>query len=311
MVWRVEPLGEANLDACAQLLSGKLAYPSEVVAALPGIWRRLLRDGAIEATVVHRSGGGQAPDVAGFAAGVFISDAWAAEARAATEPYLTRRTLEAELGPGRSPILRGRPPTGDGLTVLNLHYAEAPGLSQEDANGLRFRLMKAFIEAFRGFPIEEALQEFWDEIPAEFVLNGWGYVRNDYATWHAAHPTPPGGRRPYLIGLSRAEARANPGNIGAPLFFSPTARFRYTPAQKRLLREAVHGGTDVELAAGLALSVPTVKSHWRAIHERTARVDPELVDGAGLDPRPGARGPEKRRRLLDYLREHPEEISGA
>ena len=53
------------------------------------------------------------------------------------------------------------------------------------------------------------------------------------------------------------------------------------------------------------MSVSAVKNWWRDIYGRVADADPGLLPPGNAE---GARGPEKRRRLLRYLREHPEEL---
>jgi hypothetical protein len=66
-------------------------------------------------------------------------------------------------------------------------------------------------------------------------------------------------------------------------------------------------GTDEELTEALGVSLPTIKKMWLAVYRR-------MTDGQSNTNRdsggPGAaeRGKEKRRHLLAYLRDHPEEL---
>jgi hypothetical protein len=83
-------------------------------------------------------------------------------------------------------------------------------------------------------------------------------------------------------------------------------RFRFTPAERALLGVALSGGTDRDLAHALGLALATVKSRWRHIYDRVGAVEPEL-----LPERPegdGRRGGEKRRPLVEYVRQHLEEL---
>jgi hypothetical protein len=50
-----------------------------------------------------------------------------------------------------------------------------------------------------------------------------------------------------------------------------------------------------------------VKKLWRLVHQRALDAMPHLFDEAGASDG-GTRGPEKRRTLLQYLRQHPEEL---
>jgi hypothetical protein len=59
----------------------------------------------------------------------------------------------------------------------------------------------------------------------------------------------------------------------------------------------------------LGTSLSTVKNTWRSIYNRAAARLPDLFpDHARADLRLSQRGKEKRRFLLAYLREHPEEL---
>ena len=75
-----------------------------------------------------------------------------------------------------------------------------------------------------------------------------------------------------------------------------------------MLRQAVFGYTDVELAQRLQLALPTIKNRWRTLYDRLGRIAPELVLEMDSPSSHAVRGQEKRRRLLDYVRRHPEEL---
>lgn len=307
------PAGENDFDACLDLLRGRLAYPSDILALLPQFWERLLREEAITTSIVEARDARGLPMVAGFGASVFATDEWIEQALATDEPYLTARTIRQELR-GPSPVLRPAQiadANRDGLNVLILHYGEAPKLADQTRPALRYRMFEALIEALRGYQIEAVLQEFWDEIDPEFVIHGWGQVRSDYVAYfqRRGEPLPPEGRRPMLIGITRGEVEANPGAIAAPLFVHVPPRLGFTVAEKRLLRQAMLGQTDLELAETLGLSLSTVKSRWRSIYQRVHHGAPELMpDLSPAGKTRTARGQEKRRRLLGYLRRHPEEL---
>jgi hypothetical protein len=69
------------------------------------------------------------------------------------------------------------------------------------------------------------------------------------------------------------------------------------------------GETSQDLAALLFISPWTVKKRWRAIYDRVADVDSELLPspvagGLGVT----SRGAERRRHLLNYLQQHFEEL---
>ena len=310
----VRPFDASDIPACVELLRGHLSYPTDVLALLPRAWRRLLRDDALDAVVVEgRDRKGTTP-IAAFGASVLVTDAWMAAARTGKVPYLSARTIRRELERG-SPILRpAAAARGNdaGLNVLLLHYAEARELIPAHARPvIRYQMFDACVQSHRGYRIKDILQEFWDEIDVEYIINGWGRVLTDYRSFfeRRGHAFPPLGRRPYLIGLTRDEALRNPGALAAPLFLYTPPEIGFTRAEQRLLQRALQGRTDLELARALGVALPTIKSRWRAIYNRAAGLVPDM----GPDPQPSnadgtSRGREKRRRLLEYVRRHSEEL---
>jgi hypothetical protein len=67
-------------------------------------------------------------------------------------------------------------------------------------------------------------------------------------------------------------------------------------------------GTSPALAKVLGVSLPTVKKMWLSIYERVSEIAPELIAGNAKIGADNRRGKEKRRHLLAYLQDHPEEL---
>jgi len=302
-----------DLERCVSLLRGHLAYPSEVLDQLPPVWRRLLREDALNFIVIEDRARRAPTRIVAFGASVFVTDAFMREARAATEPYLTARLIRRELRPG-SPILREadirKASAAGGLNLFVLHYGEAANLLGEDElRQVRYLMMEAFLWDHCGYRIKEVLQELWDEIDPAYVRPGWGRVRTEYREYYAGRglPLPPAGQGPVLIGLTREEVQANPGtSIMGSLFAYTPPRFGFRRGEQQLLKRALLGELDPEVARMLRIAPATVKSRWRAIYDRVGTSAAGLLpdsDGA-MD----ARGKEKRRRVLEYLRHHLEEL---
>jgi hypothetical protein len=133
-------------------------------------------------------------------------------------------------------------------------------------------------------------------------------VVTDYADFfqRRGEALPPPGQRPFLLGVTRQEVLADFGRSVAPAFVETPPRLGFTRAEQQLLRQAVFGYTDVELARRLQLALPTIKNRWRALYDRLGLIAPELV--VEIDCSSGVRGQEKRRRLIEYVRRHPEEL---
>ena len=102
------------------------------------------------------------------------------------------------------------------------------------------------------------------------------------------------------------------GRLGSwigPLFDYHPPLIGFSSSEQRLLIAALGGGTDEELCRGLGTTVPAVKSTWRTIFNRAASRLPDLFEETTrIDAHTGERGKERRRRLLTYLRDHPEEL---
>jgi DNA-binding NarL/FixJ family response regulator len=75
---------------------------------------------------------------------------------------------------------------------------------------------------------------------------------------------------------------------------------------KELLVAALKGATDRELADDLNLTKEAVKRRWKVLFDRLEAVKPEIF-GASVSNN-GKRGPQKRHRILAYVRDHPEEL---
>ena len=88
-------------------------------------------------------------------------------------------------------------------------------------------------------------------------------------------------------------------------YLEPVMRLRDT--DQELLLAALDGLTDGQLADVLDLKLPALKKRWASLFDRVGRVRPDLVPQSDRET-PDTRGPQKRHRLLAYLREHPEEL---
>ena len=114
--------------------------------------------------------------------------------------------------------------------------------------------------------------------------------------------------RPALFGLTRDEALTDPGSALSLHFLYTEPSFRFTSSQQELLTLALLGQADTEAAITLDISLSTVKKHWQAVFERVARVRPDWLQHESVVSGDGKRGAEKRRHLLNYLRQHLEEL---
>jgi hypothetical protein len=105
--------------------------------------------------------------------------------------------------------------------------------------------------------------------------------------------------------VTSQEALARPGSIASAYFNHREPLLQLSGGEQLLLSAAAEGQTDSDLALSLGLTMPAVKARWRSIFARCARLKPEVAPEFHGE---GGRGPQKRHRVLAYLREHPEEL---
>lgn len=114
--------------------------------------------------------------------------------------------------------------------------------------------------------------------------------------------------RPVLLGVTREEARASlPGTTVRHVFEHQPPMFRFSASQRRLLWLALFDESDAHLTERLGVSVHGLKKLWRGIYERIEDRMPEFF-GEPVGEDDGRRGPEKRRQVLAYVRQRPEEL---
>jgi DNA-binding NarL/FixJ family response regulator len=116
-------------------------------------------------------------------------------------------------------------------------------------------------------------------------------------------------REPHIVGVTRNIEHSRAGSWVGALFDYHPPRIGFSRAEQRLLLAALSGETDAKLAEDLGTTISTVKNTWRSIYNRVASRMPNLFpDRPHAEAQNSDRGREKRRQLLTYLRERPEEL---
>jgi hypothetical protein len=100
--------------------------------------------------------------------------------------------------------------------------------------------------------------------------------------------------------------RSAPYSIAARLYHYRPPVLRLRPAEQRLLASALAGRTDPELSSDLGLSLESVKKRWMSIFSRVDEFAPAILSRDETDGE--GRGPQKRHRVVAYIRSHPEEL---
>ena len=197
----------------------------------------------------------------------------------------------------------------NGLSLVVWEGCIRPGF--ETHTDLYREIIRAFLEDHQGFLWKELIAAQAESVEYfQWILSTGGlwwnsaeakYV-NSTAKDHAKIIA-----RPHIIGVTKALEVRRPGSWVGHLFDYRPPRCGFSRSEQQLLRSALGGGTDEELAKTLCVSVPTVKKTWLSIYGRAGKRLPQLIVSHSLTES-ACRGKEKRRRLLAYLREHPEEL---
>ena len=302
-------------DCCALHRSLGLPYNKRIWRILPDMWRTLLSKGAMQLCLVANRARVVRSRTVSFSAVVFVTDEFCSQARSKLHPYfgveLAQQYLSRELAVlNREQVARAN--AGAGLNVIVCFEGWAhDALSAEQVLAVRAKQSEALHLLLSGYRVKEFLAYPVGEDALQWMLNAGARIRCHHSSY-----LPNGtvfrsilSRRPYLVGLTKKEALAHPGSSLADLFIFTPPRFLFSRSQRVLLQQALGGGTCETLAASLAVSRWTVKKRWHAIYERVADVDSELLPSPiadGLEA--SSRGMERRRHLLNYLRQHLEEL---
>lgn len=303
-------LRPGDFAEAVQLLPAWLGLDDAQREGLPALWARLLHHPGFNADAIEDVAAPAGQRLQALGMSIAVDEAWQRRLRGTPAPWVTRQ-LYAELLDGRT-----QPPGERELARANASTDEAGGVSfmvlhyqQRDRDLTRPRalaVLSAGVTAMRlahaGHRVQEVFQEAWQA--ERDYMDSVGMVRR------STHNAPPDARElPELFSLTRAEAlRKLPGFQLREIFEHVPPRFHFRGAEQRLLRRALFDESDDEAAALLGLSMHTVKKLWRSLYARVEDRFPSLLAEPGAPAGDGVRGPEKRRILLRYLRQHPEEL---
>jgi DNA-binding CsgD family transcriptional regulator len=291
-----------------------LPYTKKSWRILPEMWRTLLSRGGMQLCVVAKRARTVGSQIVSFSSVLFVNDEFCSEARSKLPPYLgvelARQYLSREL-----PVMNheqiAQANALSGLNVLMCFEGCPQDRFSFEQFLIREKQSEALHLALSGYRIKQFLADAIGANTSQWMLDAGGHLRRGYSNYFRKNhlPEPECSKRPCLIGLNKEEALAHPGSNLAGLFVYTTPRFQFSRSQRVLLQHALMDETCDELAASLSISPWTVKKRWHAIYDRVGDID------SGLLPPPMAnslygtsRGPERRRRLLTYLRQHPEEL---
>jgi hypothetical protein len=109
-----------------------------------------------------------------------------------------------------------------------------------------------------------------------------------------------------LVVVTPQSVVAAPYSVAAKMYRYQEPVLRLSPAEQNLLAAALSGKTDAELSAVLGLSIEAIKKRWMSIFDRVDEFKADILTRTDEDS--DGRGPQKRHRVVAYVRNHPEEL---
>ncbi|MEZ5660008.1 MAG: hypothetical protein R3E83_16150 [Burkholderiaceae bacterium] len=303
----------ADIAPCLALLRAEGGFrPSEEVwHDLPTLLEFAMRHERLASFQVFDAGSGDNPEIVAFRIAAFVDAHFAQSFFAAPHADLSARiwALERE---GRS-VLLDRAATaianarGD-LRLVVLHWCvrHANPLHPETARVLSM-VPSAWGASIGGYRFSEIVcYEVYGKASAA-VMRTFGYrSHNDSPHWQGRQ-TDGEALAPYAFYWRASDPpQGLSGIFGSTFANAPRPRFLFSRAQQRLLLHALEGRSDRELAADLTISYDTVRQTWNGIFQRIDELDPALLDERS--DAQGKRGTEKRRRVIEHVRQHMEEL---
>src|SRR5262249_35528793 len=186
---------------------------------------------------------------------------------------------------------------GEGIDFVNMYGTWRDGIMNADQlSEVQALLGTSFVEHFAGYRFNRVLKEAIGHSRIALArATGTYRLVAEFQESESA-----------LAVVTRESVLTAPYSVAARMYRYQSPVLRLRPAEQRLLSAALAGKTDAELSADLGLSVEAVKKRWMSIFDRVDEFKPGILNRAEADN--DARGPQKRHRVIAYIRTHPEEL---
>jgi hypothetical protein len=291
---------EDDLDTCLKLHPHSLGHEIIGRGRAMAAWKELLRNPGFVCRVIEEELPGGKRRVLGFGSSVFVTPEFAEEEIRNPRSGIVSRIIAGTVN--GEPVLLGRPE----IARANADYGmDAVFLSTpwwDTSNALEFAEMimagvRSCVEAHAGYRLRSCMVEVSGEQAHSLGAAAGGFVTvKDFSDVNRV-----------LISLRKEHAASVSTSTGNLLFHYREPVLGLGEADQLLLLAALRGPVDRQLADRMNLSLASVKKRWRSIFSKVEDRMPALFAGVLAD-REGKRGPQKRHLVLNYVREHPEEL---
>lgn len=298
MYWR--PISETDLLECLEIQPASMGDQIAGRERALEVWQGFLESPAFLANVIESDLPISGHHIVACGMGVFVVPDFADSEISEPRPGINARIIAAVAAGDavvmdREAIAAGN--AGEGVDFVNLYGTWRSGvLNLDQLAEVHALLGTSFVEHFAGYRFNRVLKEAIGQPQIDLaVATGTYRIVGEFPSAGSA-----------LAVVTRESALAAPYSVAARLYRCQAPVLHLRPAEQGLLAAALSGKTDVELSKTLGLSVEAVKKRWMSVFERVDQFNPDILRDAGI---PGeGRGPQKRHRVVAYIRDHPEEL---
>jgi hypothetical protein len=310
------PMRARDVRECVDIVARDFALGpryGDTIRDLKAVWLGLLGREAFRA-VVFEDSQHSGTKIVGVGVSAFVSDDVLQSLRRPPffwiGPELTRRITRGDAQLLSDRKVREANANG-GLNLITWE-----GVLREDFRSVEAltTLFSAFVEQHRGFLLKEVTcQGGLTREDLDAILRSGGLLVDEDGRYVESIDRSLDDifKMPHHVGLTRELALCRAGTWIGSLFAYQAPRCGFRPSEQRLLLAAQCGRTDHELATDLGISLSAVKKTWLSIYNRVSAHLPSLFPNRAAVQEEGERGTEKKRHLIAYLRDHPEELRPA
>jgi hypothetical protein len=296
--WR--PILESDLSECLALQPECMGDQIIGRAAALRVWKSILIHPAFLANVIESERSIKGHRIVACGMGVFVAKAFADREIEKPRSGLNSRII-AGIAAGEPIVLNraqiGAGNAGDGIDFVNLYGTWRDGVLNPDQLAEAQALLgTSFVEHFAGYRFSRVLKE----------AIGSSRIALAQATGTYRVIAEFNESKSVLAVATRESVLGSPYSVAAKIYRYQEPTLRLRPAEQTLLAAALDGKTDAELSTHLGLSLEAIKKRWISIFERVDEFKPDILNE--VEPVSERRGPQKRHRVVAYIRAHPEEL---
>jgi len=298
MYWR--PIREADLAECLEIQPACIGDQIVGRSAALRVWKSFLDNPAFQANVIESERPIAKHRIVACGMGVFVSSAFADREIENARPGLNARIVagvesEEPVVLNRAQIAAGN--AGAGIDFVNMYGTWRDGIMSADQLAEVHELLgTSFVEHFAGYRFQRVLKEA--------IGNSRIALARATGTYRLVAEFPESESALFVV--TKESAMAAPYSVAAKMYRYQAPLLHLRPAEQKLLASALAGKTDAELRSDLGLSIEAVKKRWMSVFDRVDEFKPDILSQTDVDSE--SRGPQKRHRVVAYVRSHPEEL---